>query len=140
MFVASGSGEPPRVPIKQEPLTEAEQADADFQEFLAKKVEKLKHFQAVELEVKQYIAQLTTVKYSEGLQSDLRKHLVRVQGLVRILGRAASEAPCKAEFPKLLKAMRTIANVHDSLKACCAKFGMKVQQARNVRRRTSASA
>ena len=136
MFVASGSGEPRRVPIKQEVLTDTDRADLDFQEFLAKKIEKLKHYQAVELEVKQYLAQLTTIKYSEGLQSDLRKHLVRVQGLVRILGRAASENPCKSEFPKLLKAMKTISAVHDSLKVCCARFGVKVQQARNVRCRT----
>ena len=99
------------------------------------KVQSLKDMQSIELEVKQWSVVLSTMKYSDGLQSDLKKHLGRAQSLVRILGRAASERASKDEFPKLKKAMNAVGNAHAEFRVMCDRFGVLVRLSAKKRAR-----
>ena len=99
------------------------------------KVQSLKDMQSVELEIKQWSVALSTMKYSEGLSADLKKHLGRVQSLVRILGRAVSERVAKDEFPKLKKAINAVGNAHAEFRVMCARFGVQVRPSAKKRAR-----
>lgn len=122
------------VPVKKEPKDDKERKDQEFDAFQAQKEDQLRRFQQMELETRRWLVALKPIKYSDGLQGDLTKHLQRLNGLVRILSRAAAEAIQKSEFPKLKKSMDSMEAAHKAHGVNCSRFGVATKNQKRRRR------
>ena len=99
--------------------------DTAWDEFQKSKRARLEEFQKIEINSKQLLQALLKEEYTEELQADLKKHINRVIGICRIIGRAVTENLNKEKFPGVHKAMQTLDKADAKFKMAAARFGVK---------------
>ena len=87
--------------IKLEKLTQKEIDDKAYQGFCSSVTDQLRLFQEMQCENSVLLSQLQSVKYAQELIADVKKHAVRIGGMVRLLLRAQTERVDKNGYKKL---------------------------------------
>lgn len=108
----TGSNEPM---VKVEPLSKAELAEREYQEFLSKVPSHLRSFQEMDAESRGLMAHLKSRKWSADIQEALKKHQSRLVKLIAMLARACEEPVAKTEHKQLCAAMKLVRTSQNEL-------------------------
>ena len=123
--------------IKQERVSEAEQAEAEYKMFCDGLTDRLRFFQNMQVVNQEMLAGLSGIKYTSDICAEVSRLAARIASVIKLLLRAKSEAPTRSGWKKLARAMDSIEMMHRDLEESAAKFGVVLKsKSRRVRRRT----
>ena len=93
-----------------------------------------KEYQQMQVLCNQMLAELPNYQFTENLQDALRKHLPRVQGIIRILARVVVEDMKQSGFQKLATSLVSLDKKMAVFKQSALRFGCNVGQTTKRRR------